>query len=171
MNRYNAAMRIPALVLLAACGSASVKVETRIAPLEEAPPEHVAEHQHVEPSHAADVDKIYVEITSDGDHGDLLRKSASDALGSVPYAVSVKDGGDVELHVELAQLVPTSGGATCRVKVFVMRLPQHDLLAIADGGGQATAKASPDMCVARVGAAIVRDKVPLLLQRQLAAKR
>jgi hypothetical protein len=137
----------------------------------EPPPAHVLEHQHETPAHADDPGKLYVEITSDGDHGDLLRQSATTGLGAVPYAVSADTGADVELHVELASLSPAADGTSCKVKIFVLRLPQHDLLGIADGSARATGPRQPDTCLSTVGTAIVREKLPVLLQRQLDAKR
>jgi len=89
----------------------------------------------------------------------------------VSYARSVADGGDVELHLELAALAPARDVTTCKVKIFVLRLPQHDLLAIADGGARATGAAQTNTCLSTVGTAIVREKLPVLLQRQLDAKK
>jgi len=48
---------------------------------------------------------------------------------------------------------------TCKVKIFVLRLPQHDLLAIADGGARATGAAQTNTCLSTVGTAIVREKL------------
>ena len=112
-----------------------------------------------------------VATASDGEHGDVLRQSATTGLGAVPSTVSVAEGGDVELHVELTSLAPASNETACKVKIFVMRLPQHDLLGIADGGARATGRGQTDSCLSMIGAAIVRDKVSVLLQRQLDAKR
>ena len=162
-------MRIGALVVLAACGGATV-TGTAIEPPEPLP-EHVTDHHHEAPQHTADTSQLYVEVTSDGDHGDVLRQSATAGLGAVSYARSVADGGDVELHVELAALAPARNVTTCKVKIFVLRLPQHDLLAIADGGARATGAAQTNTCLSTVGTAIVREKLPVLLQRQLDAKK
>ena len=163
-------MTVAALICVLACGGASTTVETRIAPMEPVP-DHVADHQHSQPSHGEDPSKLYVEVTSDGDHGDVLRQSATDGLRTVPYAIAADEGGDVELHVEMASLTPGGGGAACKVKIFVLRLPQHDLLGIADGGARVTGARPDDACLTVTGRAIVRDKLPLLLQRQLDAKR
>jgi hypothetical protein len=156
------------VVLVAACGGPAVSTTTTNLTTQpsEPPPADIAEHHHEERTHADDPTKLYVEITSDADHGDALRRSATSGLAGVSYAVAVTEGGDVELHTELASLTP----ATCHVKVYVLRLPQHDLLAIADGTAHAT-RASADACVEAVGTAVVRDKVPAVLERQLAAKR
>ena len=159
-------MRALAIVIVAACGGATVVDKPA-----EKPPDHVFAHHHIEPAHKDDVDHLYVEITSDGDHEDVLKQSASSGLSNVPYAVSVDEGGDVELHVELASLQATNDPTACKLKIFVMRLPQHDLLGIADGGAQATGPNQADTCISSVGVAVVRDRLPTLLQRQLDAKR
>jgi hypothetical protein len=174
-------MRLGVLVLLAACGggTAATKVEptgTATMNLDENPkekaPEDVDSHIHPPPMHVADLDKLYVEISSDGDHGDVLKKSAGSGLGAVPYAQLVEDGGDVELHVEVAALTPVPpDGTSCKVKIFVLRLPQHDLLAIADGGARASGDGMADSCLSAIGTNIVRQKLPPLLQRQLDAKK
>lgn len=176
-------MRAAALLLLAGCGGASINASANAtlsvtSTVDEAPtgpaPEHVLDHDHaVEhghevPTHAQELDKLYVEITSDdAQHGAVLRQSTTSALGSIPYAVATDEGADVELHVELASLTP----AECKVKIFVMRLPQHDLLAIADGGAQRTGHTADDTCLAMVGDAIVRSKLPAFLQKRLADKK
>jgi hypothetical protein len=156
-------MRIAGLLLVAACGGGAV--DTRIAPMEPIP-DHLAEHQHGPPAHPDDASTLYVEITSHGDHGDILRQGATAGLRTVPHTVEADVGGDVELHVEMASLTP----AACKVKIFVLRLPQHDLLAIADGGASVT-DTTADACLTVTGTAIVRERLPVLLQRQLDAKR
>ena len=167
--------------MVAACGggTAAVKTEgTSTATMSitehptEALPDHVDGHLHETAAHTADLDKLYVEITSDGDHEAVLKQSASAGLGAVPYAALVEDGGDVELHVELAGLTPVPpDGTSCKVKIFVLRLPQHDLLAIADGGARASGDGMADSCLSTIGTTIVRQKLPPLLQRQLDAKK
>jgi hypothetical protein len=169
-------MRVAIFVTVVACGGAAANVVVTEPPAanespSEAPPDHVMEHHHIDPAHADDPSKLYVEITSDGDHESVLRQSATAALGTVPYAVSVAEGGDVELHVELASLAPANDAVACKVKIFVMRLPQHDLLAIADGAARATGAGQTDNCLSTIGKSIVANKVPAVLQRQLAAKR
>jgi len=77
-------MRIGALVVLAACGGATV-TGTAIEP-PELLPEHVTDHHHEAPQHTADTLQLYVEVTSDGDHGDALLQSATTGLGAVSYA-------------------------------------------------------------------------------------
>lgn len=177
-------MRLGALVLLAACGGATATSSaTATAPATSTAtmsltegasgpaPAGVEDHIHATPVYLADLDKLYVEITSTGEHADVLRRSATSGLGTVPNTVSVDDGGDVELHVEVASLTPASDGAACKVKIFVMRLPQHDLLAIADGGGSVIGDSPTDTCLSTIGKAIVQKKLPPFLERQLEAKR
>ena len=176
-------MRRAALLLLAGCGgatvtaagSATLAVSSSVdeAPTQPAPADVLDEHhaqQHVNetPTHAQDVDKLYVEVSSDGEHnGDVLRQTTTTALGSIPYAVATEEGADVELHVELASLTP----GECKVKIFIMRLPQHDLLAIADGAAQRTGHTADDQCLSMVDDAIVRTKLPPFLQKRLADKK
>jgi hypothetical protein len=160
--------------LLAACGGATVPTTTTTTALTTDPkeplPDHVDGHLHSQPTHFADLDKLYIEVSADGDHGDVLRKSATMGLASVPYAVSVEDGGDLELHVELASLTPAADNTACKVKIFALRLPQHDLLAIADGGAKATGSGQTDTCLSTIGATLVKEKLPSLFEKQLEAK-
>ena len=161
-------------VLLCACGGSAGVSGSATATLtvgSNGPlPADVDVHLHETPSYTADAERLYVEITSDGDHADVLRKSVTTGIGTLPNIVSVADGGDVELHVELASLTPAGGGTACAVKMFVMRLPQHDLLAIADGSGRATGTGAIDSCLTATGTAIVKQKLPPFLQRQLQGK-
>ena len=178
-------MRLAALVLVGACGGASGTASittttnaaissTVTANLTEGDlgpsPDEVQDHLHQVAVYSADFDKLYVEVTSDGEHANVLRQSATTGLSAVPYVVSVDDGGELELHVEVAKLTPASDGTTCGIKIFVMRLPQHDLLAIADGSGRATGANAADTCLSATGTAVVRQKLPPFLQRQLDAK-
>jgi hypothetical protein len=167
------------LVLLAACGSttATVAVEQSVnvsSSLNEdptaTPPPDLDVHLHETPSYTADIDKLYVEVTADDEHGDVLRQSAAAGLTSTDFVVPVSDGGDIELHVEVATLAAEAHGTSCRVKIFVLRMPQHDLLAIADGGARVTGKVPSDECLSATGTSIVREKLPILFRRQLEAK-
>jgi len=173
-------MRLLLLLLLGACGgvsatattSVNVGATTSLAVDHLGPaPEDVDGHLHESPTYTADFDKLYIEITSDGEHADVLRRSVATGLGAVPYAVTVEDGGDLELHAELASLTPSSDGTVCKVKLFVMRLPQHDLLAIADGGAQASGEGTADSCLSTISTTIVSKKLPPFLQRRLDAKK
>ena len=134
-------------------------------------PAHEFDHehgdQHETPTHQSEIDKLYVEVTSQGDHGDVLRKSATAALASIPYAVTTEEGADLELYVELASLTP----GECKVKIYMLRLPQHDLLAIADGAAQRTGRTADDLCLSMVDDAIVRTKLPPFLQKRLDDKK
>ena len=176
-------MRLAALVLVCACGGASGTasitttaavsdtVTTNLTEGDLGPsPDEVQDHLHQVAVYSADFDKLYVEVTSDGEHASVLRQSATTGLSTVPYVVSVDDGGELELHVEVARLTSASDGTTCGIKIFVMRLPQHDLLAIADGSGHATGANAADTCLSATGAAIVKQKLPPFLERQLDAK-
>jgi hypothetical protein len=170
------------LVLFAACGGAnaglilegstggSVEVTSS---LDESPveaPEDVDAHLHETPSYTADGDKLYVEVTSDDKHEALLIRSATAGMAATDFVVPVTDGGDIELHVEVASLETAPEGTSCRLKIFVLRMPQHDLLAIADGGGATTGRIPSEECLSATGTSIVRDKLPLLFRKQLEAK-
>lgn len=166
-------MRAVLLVVVAACGGPTVSTATtalRTAPNEPAP-EHVADHTHTAPAHADDPSKLYVEVSSEGAHEGVLRQTTTTALAQVRDIVTVTEGGDVELHVELASTAALRDGATCQVKIFVLRLPQHDLLAIADGGARATGTTALDDCVSATGSALVQNKLPAVFVRQLQAKK
>lgn len=183
-------MRLGALVLLGACGAAPVAPPTPAAvgpaapPASPAtsdtsvavdhlgaPPEDTDVHLHAPPMYVADLDRLYVEVTSLGEHAAVLRESATAGLADVPNTVAVDDGADVELHVEVASLTPEADGAACQLKIFVMRLPQHDLLAIADGRGRAMGQGADDACLSTMSTTIVKQKLPPLLERQLEFKR
>ena len=176
MRRFSIACVV---MLFAACGSgvatgsftssAIVTTSVDVSPTE-VPPEDVDTHLHETASYVADLDKLYVEVTSDDEHADVLRTSVMSGLSAMSFIVPVSDGGDIELHVEVASLVATSQQTKCRVKIFVMRVPQHDLLAIADGGANVSGHSPTDTCLSSTSAAIVRDKLPLVFQRQLEAK-
>src|SRR4051812_37508448 len=108
-----------AFVLLGACGggaataslSSSVTVTSSVdSSPHEVAPEDVDMHLHETASYVADLDKLYVEITSDDEHADILRQSATTGLAATPYVVPVSDGGDIELHVEVASLAATPHG-------------------------------------------------------------
>ena len=168
-----------AFIVLVGCGGglASVSVAGSMhvtSSVDESPhepaPEDVDTHLHETASYVADFDRLYVEITADNEHAEVLRRSAMAGLAATPQVTPATDGGDLELHVEVANVVVTPRGTDCKVKVFVLRLPQHDLLAIADGSATATGPDSTQTCLAATSTAIVRDKLPTFFRRQLEAK-
>jgi hypothetical protein len=172
-------MKSCVLVLVAACGGATAGFSVGggvnvTSSLDEdphaAPPADLDQHLHETPSYTADADKLYVEVTSDDEHGALLIQSATAGLAATDFVVPVSDGGDVELHVEVASLTVAPEGTSCQLKIFVLRMPQHDLLAIADGGAQTTGRVDSEECLSATGTAIVRDKLPVFFRRQLEAK-
>jgi hypothetical protein len=171
------------LLLLAACSGGAagvsfggavdgaVKVTSSLDETGQAPPpEEVEMHLHETQSYTADIERLYVEVTSDDAHEALLIKSANAGMAATDFVVPVEDGGDIELHVEVASLVTAPEGTSCRLKIFVLRMPQHDLLAIADGGAETTGRVPSEECLAATSTSIVRDKLPLLFRKQLAAK-
>jgi hypothetical protein len=94
-------------------------------------------------------------------------------LSKVGFAVPIDRGGDVELQVEVSSLEVMGNETTCGVKILVVRLPQHDLLGIADGSARArgTSDEVADNCIAELAANLVRGRVRTLLERRLHAKR
>lgn len=144
-------MRVLAvLVLVAACGG------HRLGPGRRDDPHH-----------------LYVEVAARGSHGGALRAGAGAGLASVSFAVPAGRAGDVELQLEVAKLGVAGNATTCTVKILVLRLPQHDLLGIADGSAHVggTDGRARDDCVAGVSTALVRGKARAMLRRRLDEKR
>ncbi len=126
-------------------------------------------HRHG-PNRADDPSSLYVEVFADRD---VLRHAAMVALQKVRYVTTTNHNGDLELQLEAPQLDTSRGQTTCRVKVLALRLPQHDLLAVADAGGRAsgTSDAAADQCLSVTTQTLVRGKVRALLDRRLRDKR
>jgi hypothetical protein len=126
-------------------------------------------HRHG-PNRDDDKSRLYVEV--DADHG-ALRDGAQKGLSKIGFAVPTRINGDVELQVEVSRLDTTHNATLCSVKILVLRLPQHDLLGIADGSARAQGNdgRSEDDCLGGVTASLVRGKVRTLLRRRLDAKR
>jgi hypothetical protein len=145
---YDPSVRTAALVvLIAACGG----------------------HHHG-PGRSDDPHHLYVEV--DADRG-ALRDGAAAGLARTSFITPADDHGDVELQIEVSRL-DTSGNTTmCSVKILVLRLPQHDLMGIADASARAggTGGQARDACLSQVTASLVRGKVRTLLRRRLGEKR
>lgn len=141
-------MRALLLVGLAACGGA---------------------HRHG-PNRADDPSRLYVEVFADRDP---LRHGAMVALQKIRYVTTTNHNGDLELQVEAPQLETSGNQTVCRVKILALRLPEHDLLAVADAGGRAsgTGDMAADQCLATTTQTLVRGKVRALLDRRLRDKR
>lgn len=125
---------------------------------------------HHGPNRADDPRHLYVEVFADRD---ALRHGAMVALQKVRYVVTTNHNGDLELQVEAPQLESSHGRTVCRVKILALRLPQHDLLAVADAGGRAsgTGDNAEDFCLEATTQTLVRGKVRALLDRRLRDKR
>lgn len=95
------------------------------------------------------------------------------ALQRIAYVVSTNHNGDLELQVEAPQLDESRGQTVCRVKILALRLPQHDLLAIADATGRASGVGAmaAEQCLATTTQTLVQGKVRALLDRRLRDKR
>lgn len=126
-------------------------------------------HRHG-PNRADDPRHLYVELFADSD---ALHDGARTALSRIPYVVVATSNGDVELQLEVPRLESGRRQTECRVKILVLRLPQHDLLGIADAGARAdgTGGGARDQCVTMAAAALVRGKLRTLLDRRLRDKR
>jgi hypothetical protein len=116
---------------------------------------------------------LYVEITPEGKHRGALRDGAAAGLAKISFVVRSSGNSDVELQPEVARLDQAGGVTTCSVKILVLRLPQHDLLGIADASGRAggTDGRARNDCIHGVTSTLVRGRVRALLRRRLDAKR
>lgn len=112
-------------------------------------------------------------ITGKGARRSALRAGGTAGLAEIGFARAVARGGDVELQLETARLDVVGNETVCTVKIFIFRLPQRDLLGIADGSARAggTDGQARDDCLAGVSTSLVRGRVRPLLQRQRDAKR
>lgn len=116
---------------------------------------------------------LYVEIAAEGSHRGAARDGAEAGLTKVSFARHAGSNGDVELQVEVSRLDTAGHTTMCSVKILVLRLPQHDLLGIADGSGHVggTDGRARNDCIAGVSTTLVRGKVRTLLRRRLDEKR
>lgn len=144
------ALAVIVLVVLAACGS----------------------HHHGAPR-SDDPNHLYVEIAPDRSHRGPLRDGTRAGLSTVPFVIPTDGHGDVELQVEVAELDVVGNSTRCSVKILVLRLPQHDLLGIADGSAHAggTDGRASDDCLLALSTSLVRGKVRALLRQRLDEKR
>jgi hypothetical protein len=140
-------VRLAAVLLLVACGG----------------------HHHG-PGRTDDPNHLYVEV--DADRG-ALDDGAGSALSKMSFVRPVSHNGDVELQIEVSRLDDASGMTMCSVKILVLRLPQHDLMGIADASARAggTGGHARDACLSQATTALVRGKVRTLLRRRLDEKR
>src|SRR5690349_9918178 len=117
-----------------------------------------ASHRHGPASHAEDMQRLYVEVAAERA---ALRTGAARGLATIGFVVPVDEGGDVELQVEASRLEVSGGRTACSVKILVLRLPQHDLLGIADGNAHvaATGDGAEADCLEHLGSTLVRGKV------------
>jgi len=128
---------------------------------------------HHGPGRPEDTHHLYVEIAAEGSHRGALRAGAEDGLAKISFVTPASDSGDVELQAEVTRLDTVGHTTMCSVKILVLRLPQHDLLGIADGSGHVggTDGRARDDCIAGVSVTLVRGKVRTLLRRRLDDKR
>lgn len=122
-----------------------------------------------------DPDRLYVELNLGRSHQRSLRAGAAAGLARIPFVVArpLRQGGDVELQVEVARLDVIGHETVCDIKILALRLPGHDLFGIAEGSARAGgthAQAGHD-CVARLGESLISGKVRALLHKRLGEKR
>lgn len=129
-------------------------------------------HQHG-PPRDDDPHHLYVEVAASGSHRGALHDGASAGLQTMSFARPADARGDIELQVEVSRMDTLGSITACSVKILVVRLPQHDLLGIADGSARAhgTDGQAREDCVVAVTTSLVRGKVRTLLRRRLEAKR
>jgi len=129
-------------------------------------------HHHGPITHF-DPNRLFVEIYAEGGNEDALRDGAALGLSRVPFVVRVSGGGELELQVEVSMLSTMHGQTRCGVKILANRLPQHDLLGIADGSARAagTDRRAATDCLSSLTTTLVGGKVRTLLHKRLEAKR
>jgi hypothetical protein len=130
-------------------------------------------HHHGPAEHADDTRHLYVEVAAGGSHGRALREGAMTALAKMQFIVPSDRGGDLELELGVAKLDSVGRETTCRVKILAYRLPQHDLLGIADGSARAggTNRDAADECVRQLAGTLVAGRIRTLLAQHLNTKR
>jgi len=127
-----------------------------------------------EPAHPEDKRRVYVEVNADRSHRRPLRDGAKAGLAKIPFAVSmsVNEGGDVELQLRVARLDVVGRETVCDLKILVLRLPQHELIGMAEGSARAggTHDEAGDDCIERLGESLISTKVRTLLHKRLGEK-
>ncbi len=131
-------------------------------------------HRHGDPV-AGDPRTLYVELSAEGDHDDALESGAAEGLARVQFAArrDLNGGGEVELQLRARDVRGAGNATVCTVKVLIVRLPKHSLVAMAEGSGRARGDggSAGDDCVEGVTAALVRGKVRTALRQLLRSKR
>lgn len=129
-------------------------------------------HRHG-PPRDDDPDRLYVEIRAEGSQRTALHDGAARGLERVAFAAAATRDADVELRPRVSSLDRVGELTMCSVNILVLRLPEHDLLGIADGSARAqgTDGQAADDCVAGVTASLISGKVRTLLRHRLDAKR
>jgi hypothetical protein len=132
-------------------------------------------HRHEPAAHPDDPNKLYVELSVHSSHKGPLRDGAKAGLARIQFAVlhPSNQGGDVELQLQVARLDAVGRETVCGIKVLVVRLPQHDLLGMAEGSARAGGthgQAGRD-CIERLGESLIGGKVRTLLHKRLGEKR
>jgi hypothetical protein len=129
-------------------------------------------HHHGDPI-AGDRRTLYVELSAEGDHDSALESGASAGLSRIDFASQrdLNSGGEVELQLRARDIQSSDNATACTVKVLIVRLPKHSLLAMAEASGRARGSNAADDCVEGVTTALVRGKIRTALRQQLRLKR
>jgi hypothetical protein len=128
-----------------------------------------ASSHRAEPVVRPDDTRLKVGLKLARSHERPLRDGASAGLARMPFAVLLpsSQGGEVELQLDIAQLAVVGHETLCGIKILVMRLPQRDLVGLAEGNARAGgthAQAASD-CISQLGQSLISGKVRPLLQQ------
>jgi len=122
-----------------------------------------------EPVARPDDTRLKVGLRLGRSHERPLRDGASAGLARMPFAVLLpsSQGGEVELQLDVARVAVVGYETVCGLKILVMRLPQRDLVGMAEGNARAGgthAQAAND-CLSQLGESLISGKVRPLLQQ------
>jgi hypothetical protein len=134
-------------------------------------------HRHEPAAHPAeDTNRLYVELSVERAHERPLREGARAGLARLPFVALLptdRAGGDVELQIKVARLDVVGRETVCDIKILVLRLPNHELIGMAEGSARASGvheRAGGD-CIEQLGASLIDGKVRVLLDQQLVEQR
>jgi hypothetical protein len=118
------------LLAIAACAS-----RPRHEPAEPAAPPR-------EPPRPDEPLRLYVELTIERAHKQSLRDGAAAGLARIPFVAlrAAHEAADVELQVQAARVIVVGYETVCDIKILILRLPQADLIGMAEGSARAKAQ-------------------------------
>ncbi|HSK01496.1 MAG TPA: hypothetical protein VK932_09655 [Kofleriaceae bacterium] len=168
------------LLLLAVAACASQPRREPAEPAEpsepsDAPPSPREPRRPGEPPRPDDPLRLYVELTIERAHKQSLRDGATAGLARIPFVAlrRAHEAADVELQVEAARVVVVGYETVCDIKILILRLPQQDLLGMAEGSARArgTHPRAASECITSLGESLISGKVRTLLLMRLDEKR